>query len=112
MIGNVRLFIGQDKTVPDTVSKTRHHSALSLAWGTIRERAGLPGLRLHDLRHSFASFLVNRNASLYTVQLMLGHSNPRTTQRYAHLSRETLNKAAALVADAVEGVNLVPEPLT
>lgn len=68
------------------------------AWNTIRHRAGLPDVRLHDLRHSFASFLVNSGRSLYEVQALLGHANPQTTMRYAHLSQESLQRAAETVA--------------
>ena len=53
----------------------------------------MPGVRLHDLRHSFASFLVNAGRSLYEVQELLGHADIRTTARYAHLSRERLFEA-------------------
>lgn len=70
-------------------------------WKKIRAQAGMPDLRLHDLRHSYASYLVNNGVSLYVVQELLGHSQPRTTQRYAHLPRSTLNEAANLAADAV-----------
>ena len=51
------------------------------AWDRIRHRAGLADVRLHDLRHSFASLLVNRGVSLYVVQGLLGHASPRMTQR-------------------------------
>jgi site-specific recombinase XerD len=56
---------------------------------------------LHDLRHSFASFVINSREDLYEVQKLLGHSNPRTTQRYAHLSRERLARAAEIMASIV-----------
>ncbi len=73
------------------------------AWHRIRTRAGLPGLRLHDLRHSYASFLVNAGRSLYEVQHLLGHANPRTTMRYAHLSQATLHEAANVVGALLQG---------
>ena len=67
------------------------------SWDTARKRAGLSYLRVHDLRHSFASFLVNAGRSLYEVQEILGHSDIRTTSRYAHLSRERLQQAVESV---------------
>ena len=72
-----------------------------VAWDGIRQRAGMPDLRLHDLRHSFASFLVNAGRSLYEVQELLGHADIRTTSRYAHLSRERLNAAVEVIAPEV-----------
>jgi site-specific recombinase XerD len=67
------------------------------SWDAARIRAGLPDLRVHDLRHSFASFLVNAGRSLYEVQELLGHADIRTTSRYAHLSRERLFEAVEMV---------------
>jgi len=64
------------------------------AWNTARTSAGLEEVRIHDLRHSFASFLVNAGRSLYEVQKLLGHTQIKTTQRYAHLSQQTLLDAA------------------
>jgi integrase len=63
-------------------------------WRRIREAADLPHLRIHDLRHQFASHLVNSGRSLYEVQQILGHSDPSVTQRYAHLSARSLREAA------------------
>jgi integrase len=54
-------------------------------WDRLRKEAGLPHLRLHDLRHNYASYLINSGHSLYLVQSILGHSDPSVTQRYAHL---------------------------
>ncbi len=81
----------------------RPSASLFFPWDRIRKRAGLKDVRLHDLRHSYASFLVNRGISLYVVQGLLGHAHARTTQRYAHLAHETLLDAAEHVADAVRG---------
>jgi integrase len=67
------------------------------SWNAARVRAGMPDLRVHDLRHSFASFLVNAGRSLYEVQELLGHADIRTTSRYAHLSRERLIAAVEVV---------------
>lgn len=64
------------------------------SWDTARVRAGMPDVRIHDLRHSFASFLVNSGRSLYEVQKILGHTQVKTTQRYAHLSQDSLVAAA------------------
>lgn len=71
------------------------------SWDTARKQAGLSDVRMHDLRHSFASFLVNAGRSLYEVQRILGHTQIKTTQRYAHLSQETLICAANTAAQAI-----------
>lgn len=71
------------------------------SWDSARTRAGLADVRLHDLRHSFASFLVNAGRSLYEVQKILGHTQVKTTQRYAHLAHETLLDACNSVADSL-----------
>jgi integrase len=76
-------------------------ASLYFPWQRIRVRAGLPDLRLHDLRHSFASFLVNKGVSLYVVQGLLGHAHTRYTQRYAHLTPDTLRDAAEAVGSVV-----------
>lgn len=69
------------------------------AWTRLRAAAGLPKLRLHDLRHQYASMLVNTGRSLYEVQQILGHSDPKVTTRYAHLAPSTLQAAASAAGD-------------
>jgi integrase len=83
--------------------KTRKpYGCIFASWKIARAAAGLPDLRIHDLRHSYASTLVNNGVSLYDVQKLLGHSSIKTTQRYAHLSAEHLFQSAA-VADRTYG---------
>ena len=69
--------------------ETIYHS-----WNTARQSVGLGDVRVHDLRHSFASALVNRGATLFDVQKLLGHSSPQMTERYAHLTQGRLMDAA------------------
>lgn len=64
-----------------------------------------PNVRLHDLRHSFASILVSGGASLPLIGQMLGHTQVQTTQRYAHLFDDPMRKAAEMV-----GAFMLPEP--
>jgi integrase len=60
-----------------------------------------PNVRIHDLRHSFASILVSAGASLPLIGQMLGHTQVQTTQRYAHLYDDTLRKAADMVGEVI-----------
>jgi integrase len=75
-----------------------------VSWNTARTKARLSDVRVHDLRHSFASLLINSGRSLYEVQKLLGHTQIKTTQRYAHLSPETLLEATNAASRAVGSV--------
>lgn len=68
-------------------------------WRAIREEADLEDVRLHDLRHNFASAAVSSGESLYIVAKLLGHSQVRTTQRYAHLAPDPVKSAADSVSN-------------
>ncbi|WP_294266173.1 site-specific integrase [uncultured Sphingomonas sp.] len=83
--------------VPNPETKLPYTS-IYYAWHRSTKRAGLKGLRIHDLRHSAASNMVNAGQSLYVVGQVLGHAQPRTTQRYAHLSQDTLLAAVDAAA--------------
>lgn len=81
-------------------------------WRRVRKIAGLEDVRIHDLRHSFASVAVAGGASLPIIGALLGHKDTATTQRYAHLSADPLRAASQAVADAIamalEGVTPTP----
>ena len=75
---------------------------IKTAWRQILKRAGIKDFRVHDLRHSFASFYLSQGVDLYTVSKLLGHKNIQTTTRYAHLELEHLKKATNVGAAAFE----------
>lgn len=77
------------------------------------QKAGLPHMRIHSLRHSFCSFAVAAGASLYQVQLLVGHRSVSTTTRYSHLDNHSLRSATQLVSSAVNSaVSGKQEPRT
>ena len=78
-----------------------HLRELADAWKVIRTRAGLDDVRIHDLRHSFASRALALGESLTMIGKLLGHSQVETTARYAHLARDTVHESAARVADSL-----------
>lgn len=65
------------------------------------QKAGLPHMRLHSLRHAFCSFAVAAGASLYQVQMLVGHRSAATTSRYSHLNNQSLKAATQLVSSVV-----------
>jgi len=72
-------------------------------WGILRTAAGLDGVRLHDLRHSFASAAVAGGMSLPMIGALLGHRDVKTTARYAHLADDPIRAAAAQVGNRIAG---------
>jgi site-specific recombinase XerD len=78
----------------------RPYISIKRAWQTARSAAKLPGLLIHDLRHSAASFMVNSGVDLFAVGKVLGHASYQSTQRYAHLANDTL--LAAVEAGAAK----------
>lgn len=71
------------------------------AWFVARDLAELEDLRIHDLRHTYASTLINNGVSLYEVQTLLGHSSLQMTQRYAHLEPNRLHEHTELMSAVV-----------
>ncbi|MCY4452195.1 MAG: site-specific integrase [Immundisolibacterales bacterium] len=74
---------------------------LQYPWEILRARAGLEDVRIHDLRHSFASRALALGESLPMIGELLGHRRVRTTERYAHLSRDSVKVSASRVADSI-----------
>jgi len=85
-------------------------ASLAKAWQRVRTRADLPGLRLHDLRHSFASFGAASGASLLLIGKALGHSQAATTSRYAHLGNDPVRDLAERIGTTIMGATTADKP--
>lgn len=78
-----------------------HYGGTSKVWKRIRSMASIDNVRLHDLRHSFASIAVSGGASLPIIGALLGHTSSATTQRYAHLSDDPLRAASEAIGSKI-----------
>ena len=76
----------------------------------MRERAKLEDVRIHDLRHSFASRALALGESLSMIGKLLGHNKIDTTSRYAHLARDSIKASSARVADSI-GADILDRPM-
>ncbi len=85
---------------PNASDADKHVTTIKHGWQTAREAAGLPDLRIHDLRHSAASFMAGAGIDLFAIGKVLGHANVASTARYAHLQNSTL--LAAVEAGAAK----------
>ena len=92
-----------DYAIINPNTHTAYHSYYT-AWFKVRAAADLEGLRIHDLRHTFASVLINKGVSIYEVQTLLGHSSVQMTQRYAHLAPDTLQQRTELVGEIIDSI--------
>jgi integrase len=92
---------GNEYCFPSPILPGEHLTNPSKFWRSIREKAGLPNLKMHGLRHCFASLSIAAGATLYEVQSMLGHSNHKTTQIYAHLSDSAIKSAVENTAKEI-----------
>jgi integrase len=73
-------------------------------WHRIRTAANLGDVRIHDLRHTFASLAVGAGMSLPMIGKLLGHTQASTTQRYAHLATDPMRAAVNLIGAEVDGL--------
>ncbi|WP_287940261.1 site-specific integrase [Sphingopyxis sp.] len=100
VLQSLRRWDGCDYVVPNPES-LKPYTSIYFSWDVARKAAGLPDVRLHDCRHSFASWLVEAGYSIYIVSKALGHSSSRTTERYAHVSDTTLRSASNAAANLI-----------
>lgn len=78
------------------VNTGTHYKSFKKPWATVLQMAQLD-IRMHDLRHTFASLLIQQGVPIYHVSQLLGHSDTRITQRYAHLGKNNLSDVVALL---------------
>jgi integrase len=85
---------------------------LNRPWRAIVKRAGLNGLRLHDLRHTHASVGAGLGLGLPIIGRLLGHTQPSTTARYAHLDSDPLRRASEHIGSRIAAAmgDLKPQP--
>ncbi|ANG97783.1 hypothetical protein A8A54_15605 [Brucella pseudogrignonensis] len=100
-IPRVGVYVVASESAGMKDEKPRHD--IKKPWATISERADLKGLRIHDLRHTFASVGAGGGLGLPVIGKLLGHSQASTTQRYAHLDVNPVRRAADLIADNIAG---------
>lgn len=85
-----------------------HYTGIGKEWDRLRKRACLAGLRLHDLRHSFASSAVAGGVPLFTLSKLLGHRQARSSEVYAHLRGDPLRDAADSAAAPIAAALRLP----
>jgi integrase len=104
LLQEVRATAGTSNFVFPGAGRTGHLGDIKKPWKEICKAASIDGLRVHDLRHSFASFAVSDGESLETIGALLGHSQASTTSRYSHLmdapQRRAAGKIGKIVANA------------
>jgi integrase len=104
MLRRLQLTTGSSPWMFPNPATGKPYQSIFHSWNTARRQASLADVRIHDLRHSFASFLINDGRSLYEVQQLLGHRNSSMTQRYAHLADERLLEASNSASEALGAV--------
>lgn len=108
MIRQLPQWNGCPYVIPNPTT-LKPYVSLYVAWHNARKRAGLGEVRIHDLRHTAASMLVQANVPIYTVSKILGHTQLKTTERYSHLADETLLAATDTAANAMGNTWFPPQ---
>jgi integrase len=94
--GNPYVIPGEKESAP--------RADLKKPWATLTRAAALPGVRIHDLRHSFAAFGAGASLGLPIIGKLLGHSQPATTARYAHLDADPMRRAVETIGATISAV--------
>ena len=96
------LSIARDSWVLANPCTGLPYTSSHIAFFKARDSAGLSSVRMHDLRHTYASLLINNGASIYEVQQLLGHYNISMTERYVRLFPNTLQDRVDIVAESLD----------
>jgi integrase len=107
-----RRLLGEMRTRATTewlfpARQTPHRLEIDSAWTALRKAAGIADVRLHDLRHTYASILASSGLSLPIIGALLGHTTPTTTARYSHLFDDPLRAATERASAIITGVPAV-----
>jgi site-specific recombinase XerD len=90
------------------------YTTIGKQWDKLRKESGFSHLRIHSLRHQFASLLINQGVSLRTVKQLLGHAQIATTERYSHPTLDSMAGASGRVSTVLNGAmpksRAKPEP--
>ena len=103
------VIAGQVGTDTEGRAFDKPRADLNRPWKRVRKHAGLGDVRLHDLRHTFASIGAGQGVGLYAIGQLLNHSSPTTTKRYAHLADDPLRRASDDISRAISAALDAPE---
>lgn len=90
LIQHIKRKEGARYLFPSRFDPKKHITSIKHGWDRARREAGLGDVRVHDLRHSAASFMINSGVDLFAVGRVLGHADHKSTMRYSHLANDTL----------------------
>jgi integrase/predicted DNA-binding transcriptional regulator AlpA len=100
LVEGIPEVVGNSFLLPGKKDGT-HVTDLQSVWERVREAAGLEDVRIHDLRHSFASIGADLGDSMLIISKLLGHASPKTTERYTHLFDHPLKAAADRISEQI-----------
>lgn len=103
VIGKLPRFTDCPYLLPN-IETRKPFVSIKHSWHSARDEAKLPGVRIHDLRHSAASFMINAGIDLFAVGKVLGHADHKSTMRYSHLANDTLLAAVEAGAKKMSGL--------